>query len=304
MAAIACTLFALTLAGQAGPALEPAAAQTAPAAPAEFAASAPSSTSATAGGGAQLWLAQAATAYDEMRLDDARAALDRAMRDPSNTRSHLVEIFRLQGLVEASIGQPIAAKRAFAEMLVLAPDARLADDLSPKIVGAFDAARASLPGERGVRVESAAPPEILMARAAELPIRLNDTLGLVEQIEVSYRVAGGPPTLVTLTRQDHGVLRVPASALPKRAEPYAIELAATAQNAYGAPLAQLVTGTSGSRVRVVAELTTEEVPWYQQWWVWASVAGGVATAAAVTGGLVWWLAPPDRSPRDVAVVVQ
>ena len=42
-----------------------------------------------------------------------------------------------------------------------------------------------------------------------------------------------------LTRQDHGVLKVPASALPRQAEPYAIELAATAQNAYGAPLAQL-----------------------------------------------------------------
>ncbi|MBN2359506.1 MAG: hypothetical protein JXR83_08620, partial [Deltaproteobacteria bacterium] len=29
------------------------------------------------------WLAKAAAAYDEMRLDDARAALDRAARDPS-----------------------------------------------------------------------------------------------------------------------------------------------------------------------------------------------------------------------------
>jgi hypothetical protein len=300
MAAIACTLLALTLAGQAGPATQPTGAATT--ASADQPASAPTPT--VMNSGAQIWLAQAAAAYDEMRLEDARAALDRAMRDPSNTRSHLVEIYRLQGLVEASIGQPIAAKRAFAEMLVLAPDAKLADDLSPKIQSAFDSARASLPGERGVLVESAAPAEVLMAREAELPIRLNDTLGLVEQIEVSYRVAGGPPTTVTLTRQDHGVLKVPASALPTQSEPYGIELAATAQNAYGAPLAQLVAGTAGSYVRVVAELTREETPWYQQWWVWASVAGGVAAAAAVTGGLVWWLAPPDRSPRDVSVVVQ
>lgn len=300
MASIACTLLALTLAGQASPAPE------STPAPSSVAAEQPASVSATAPvigptGGAVLWLSQAAAAYDEMRLDDARSALDRAMRDPSNTRSHLVEIYRLQGLVEASIGQPIAAKRAFAEMLVLAPEARLADDLSPKIQSAFDSARASLPGERGVLVESAAPAEILMARDAELPIRLNDTLGLVEQIEVSYRTAGGPSTLVTLTRQDHGVLRIPASALPQQPEPYVVELAATAQNAYGAPLAQM---PAGSSVRVVAELTREEAPWYQQWWVWASVAGGVAAAAAVTGGLVWWLAPPDRSPRDVSVVVQ
>ncbi|MBN2361645.1 MAG: hypothetical protein JXR83_19485, partial [Deltaproteobacteria bacterium] len=220
-----------------------------------------------------------------------------------NTRQHLADIYRMQGLVEASIGQPIAAKRAFAEMLVLAPDARLPDDLSPKIANAFEAARASLPGERGVLVASAAPAEVLMAHDAELPIRLNDTLGLVEQIEVRYRVAGAPPALATLTRQDHGVLRIPSRELPQRGEPYHIQIEAVAQNAYGAPLAALSPGAAGTSVRVVAELTRETIPWYQHWWIWASLAGGVATAAAVGGGLAWWF-NPDRSPRDVGVVVR
>ena len=298
MAACAFTLVVTTLAAQLGlPADAASAPVTAPA-------SAPEPASSAALGSTSGWLEQAAAAYDEMRLEDARAALDRAMRDPSNTRQHLADIYRMQGLVEASIGQPIAAKRAFAEMLVLAPDATLPDDLSPKIASAFDAARASLPGERGVLLESAAPAEVQMAREAVLPIRLNDTLGLVEQIEVRYRIAAGPPTLVTLTRQDRGMLRIPAAALPQRAEPYRIEFEAIAQNAYGAPLALLAPGAAGTTAQVVAELTREQTPWFQQWWVWASVAGGVAVAAAITGGLAWVLAPPDRSPRDVSVVVQ
>jgi hypothetical protein len=247
---------------------------------------------------------EASIAYNELRLDESRIALDRSMRDPTNSRQQLVEIYRLKGVVEASMGQPIAAKRAFSHMLVLAPEIQLSDELSPKILKAFEAARASLPGERGVLLESAAPDEILMAQATELPIRVNDTLGLVEQLTVRYRVAGKEPTEVILSRTDRGVLKLGAEILPTKGEPYVLEIEAVAQHAFGAELARLETGAEQTQIRVVSELTTEPVAWYQHWWVWASVAGGVAVSAAVAGGLAFALAPPDTSPRDIGVIVE
>ena len=249
-------------------------------------------------------LTAALTAYDALQLDDARIALDRALRDPSNQRAQLVEIYRLKGLVEASRGQPIAAKRAFSLMLVLRPEVELPDDISPKITSAVAAARASLPGERGVMLESAAPAEILMGNAAELPLRVNDTLGMVEQIVVRYRVADQDPVEVVLTRADQGLLTLPASALPARSAPYLVTLEAVAQSAYGAELARLDPDDAAARVQVVTEFTEEPIPIYQRWWLWAGVAGGVALAAAAAGVAVWALAPPDTSPRDEAVVVE
>jgi len=249
-------------------------------------------------------LDQARAAYDALQLDDARIALDRALRDPSNQRDQLVEIYRLKGLVEASMGQPIAAKRAFSQMLVLRPELQLPDDISPKITNAFEAARASLPGERGVLLESAAPAEILMGHDAELPLRVNDTLGMVEQIVVRYRVANRDPVEVLLTRADHGLLKIPAAALPTRAAPYQVALEAVAQSAYGAELVRLDPDSSAAHVQVVAEFTEEPIPIYQRWWLWAGVAGGVALVATAAGVTVWALAPPDTSPRDVAVVVE
>jgi len=249
-------------------------------------------------------LEEAQRAYDELRLDQARIALDRALRDPSNSRQQLVSIYRLKGVVEASMGQPIAAKRAFSQMLVLAPAAVLSDDLSPKLSKAFDSARASLPGERGVLVESAAPAEVLMGQDAELPIRVNDTLGLVEQIAVRYRVADGEPRELVLTRAERGLLRLAAAELPTRPEPYLIALEASAQNAFGAELARLDPKDPTAQVSVVAEFSSEPIPWYQEWWVWAGLAGGVVVASATAGVLVWTLAPPDTSPRDIGIAIE
>lgn len=263
----------------------------------------PADQDAVPGAGAQR-LEEARQAYDALRLDEARIALDRALRDPSNSRDQLVEIYRLKGLVEASMGQPIAAKRAFSQMLVLDPAVQLPDELSPKILSTFEAARASLPGERGIVIESAAPSEVLMGQPAELPLRVNDTLGMVEQLWVRYQIADGEPVEVTLTRADRGLLRLPAAALPARAAPYEIALEATAQSVYGAELARLQPDAPGARVRVVTEFAEEPVPLYQRWWLWAGLAGGVALTAAAVGITTWALAPPDTSPRDVAVVVE
>ncbi len=264
---------------------------------------APVDQDAVPGSGAR-WLAEASLAYEDLRLDSCRIALDRALRDPSNDRGQLAEIYRLKGVVEASMEQPIAAKRAFANMVVLDPAAQLSDDHAPKIRKAFEAARASLPGEQGIALQSTAPDELLMGSPAELPIRLDDTLGLVEQIAVTYRVDGGELRPVLLTRIDRGVLRLPAEILPERDAPYFLELEAEAQNVYGATLARLQRGQPGTTVLVVAELTEPQQPWYQRWYVWASVAGGVAVLAAAAGTTAVLLAPADTSPRDVAVVLE
>jgi hypothetical protein len=255
-------------------------------------------------GAGEKRLEEASVAYRELRLDDARIALDRALRDPSNSRARLVDIYRIKGVVEASMDQPIAAKRAFAHMLVLDPEASLSDELSPKILSTLEAARASLPGERGITLESAAPEEVLMEQPAELAIRINDTLGLVEQLQVRYRVDGGKWKRQVLSRADRGVLKIPATSLPARAAPYSLELEAVAQNAFGASLAELGPDNPGARLQVVAALSEPSKPLYEEWWLWAAVAGGVAISASAAGLLVWALAPPDTSPRDIGVSVE
>ncbi|MFH1808711.1 MAG: hypothetical protein ABIJ09_08195 [Pseudomonadota bacterium] len=267
------------------------------------AAAVPVDENAAPGSGAH-WLQVASAAYEELRFDDARVALDRALRDPSSPHPQLVQIYRLQGVVEASMGQPVAAKRAFAQMLVLDPQASPPDEVSPKISTAFEAARASLPGERGILIECAASAELRMGQAAELPIRISDTLGMVEQLVVRYQVADAEPRERVLGRADQGMLHITAQELPVRATPYVVRLQAEAQNLYGVRLAELDSTSPGAQIRVVQELSADEEPLTRQWWFWTSLAGGAALAAVVAGGLTWALAPRDSSPRDIEVRVE
>lgn len=246
------------------------------------------------------FLLQAQQAYAGLRFDDCRVALDRALREPSNTRAQLIEIYRLRGLVEAAMGQPVAAKRAFANMIVLDPQAQLGEDYAPKILRTYEAARASLPGEQGLQVVYAGRSQVVMGEPAQIALGVDDTLALVEQIVVRYRVGSQKSRQQILNRADRGVVKIPAAQLPVGEEVYFIEVEAWAQNAYGATLAVL---QPKLRVQVVPSLQDEQEPWYRQWWLWASLSAGLGVFALAGVGAAIWLAPQDTRPRDVEVLV-
>ena len=251
--------------------------------------------------GAHIDMQHAEQAYAEMRFDDCRLALDRALRNPDNTRDNLIKIYRLRGLVEAAVGQPVAAKRAFSNMIVLDPQVQLKDEYAPKIMRTYETARASLPGEKGLALHGVSHGPILMGKQAQILIRVDDTLAMVDQLVLRFRVDQGAYQQRILTRADQGVLRIPARLLPLREQNYALEVEAVAQNAYGANLAEM---HPALRIEVVPKLIEARRPWYRQWWIWASLSAGIGTVALVGISSVLLLSPQDTRPRDVQVVLQ
>lgn len=121
-------------------------------------------------------LDRARAALDDLRYEDAAAALDEALREGGNSPEATAEIYQLMGEVAASRGDRARAVDAFDHLLALAPGATLREGVSPKLTEPFDAARARA-GERAplglrcavaagsVEVEVAADP-LGMAAAA------------------------------------------------------------------------------------------------------------------------------------------
>ena len=88
-------------------------------------------------------LGKAQKAIDDIDYDTARTLTDGALASGSLDHDQLARAHMLAGEVAAALGDDAAAHDHFERWILLAPDARLPDGLSPKITQPFTAAHAS-----------------------------------------------------------------------------------------------------------------------------------------------------------------
>jgi hypothetical protein len=132
-------------------------------------------------------LASVHKAIDDLDYATARTQLT-AVRDAGGLRPEdLAELYKLTGVVNASIGDAAAATDAFGRWLALAPKASFPAGTSPKIMRPFTAAaRASASrGALEVKVDTAANPPVLTV------IAVNDPLHMVARARVVFTADGG-----------------------------------------------------------------------------------------------------------------
>jgi hypothetical protein len=152
---------------------------------------------------AQHELDEAERALRDLRYEEASARLDRAQRSGQNGPRALARLYRLDGEVAATLGDPTAARAAFARWLAIEPTAALAPGTSPKITAPFTAAAAQLGGaalDVAFRVDDT-------AAAVALEIR-SDPLAMVTGARAFYRGAAD------VGRAEAGIARVEL-ALPR-----------------------------------------------------------------------------------------
>jgi hypothetical protein len=97
---------------------------------------------AAADDGAAL-LGKAQKAIDDIDYETARTLTDQALDSGALDRGQLARAHMLAGEVAAALGDDAGAHDHFERWILLAPDARLPDGLSPKITQPFTAAHAS-----------------------------------------------------------------------------------------------------------------------------------------------------------------
>lgn len=131
-------------------------------------------------------LASVHKAIDDLDYATARTQLV-AVRDAGGLGpEELAELYKLTGVVNASIGDAAAATDAFAHWLALVPKAGFPAGTSPKILRPFTAAArgADKRGALEVKIETAANPPVLTV------IAVNDPLHLVARARVVFTADG------------------------------------------------------------------------------------------------------------------
>jgi tetratricopeptide (TPR) repeat protein len=252
-------------------------------------------------------LGKATDLYSELRFEEAIKVLDRAIKNPGNTREQLVRAHLLRGICLGSVGRYKQAKHAFACVLALDPSARLDRDLAPRVREPF---RRLLSGKRPRLDVAVLPP----ARAVSgNPIRFTaavkeDTLGLSRAVRIWIR-----PDRASRYSSVRAVLRgevevqiaVPATLWEGNGPGesvawYAVILGENQSTLkrFGDEIHPLSIGVAD---REVAAAGSEETHWYQRWWVWAIVGSVVAGGAAAA---FLYLSPQDSAAHhDITVVV-
>ncbi len=107
-------------------------------------------------------LEQARQAIDGVRYDEAQRLLTAALEEGANSPAALREIYQLSASTAVVLGQADAGEQYYRRWLALEPTATLGKDISPKLRGPFDAAKAYI-GAHGrfeVTASRSAPREI------------------------------------------------------------------------------------------------------------------------------------------------
>jgi hypothetical protein len=124
-------------------------------------------------------LEQARQAIDGVRYDEAQRILVSALEAGANPPAALREIYQLSASTAVVLGQAEAGEQYYRRWLALDPTATLGKDISPKLRGPFDAAKAyigahgrfdvtaSRTGPREVAIEVVSDP-LAMARGVRL----------------------------------------------------------------------------------------------------------------------------------------
>lgn len=248
-------------------------------------------------------LARARAAIDQLDYAGAQGELEAALRTGKHGPEQLAEVYRLTGIVEASLGNTKDAAAAFERLLSIAPKATLPAGTSPKIAKPFAAAEAKVKkrGALTVKQETASDPP-----AITLVIE-NDPLGLVVRARAAFVVDKGKEQVLEAAGDDRITIELPNGGR--------IDVRMVALDEYGNRIVELgskdvpivITGTAQTTKvtkddgkPVVRKDVKPRAPrsWYFKWWLW----GGVAVAAL--GGATYFGTEARSGAKELDVLFE
>jgi hypothetical protein len=221
---------------------------------------------------ARAYLDRARGEIDSMRFDRALESLDAALRAGDSDPRQLAEIFDLLGQVTASLGLADAAAGHFQRLLVLRPDARLPEGVSPKIAAPFADASAALRGRPPFRIHH----ELSSGAAPTLAVVIDsDPLSMVAGVRADFRGPGPSDLLDHVEVRGRGRLPIP---VPHDAR----HVSVSAIDRYGNHLAELEVEL-GPAAHAASGSAPRARPTYSRWFVWGGVS--LATAKLVSAAI-------------------
>jgi hypothetical protein len=227
------------------------------------------------------------TALENSDYPAAQDLLGKALAAGGNSPETTVELYRLQGVVEGSLGNTQPATDAFLKALALNPKLALPVGTSPKIQKPFEAAQRFYKSSAPLKVKVETRPGSATAPPAVTIVVQSDPLKMVSRARVAVVVDGKPEQMVDGT----GTIVLPAG--------NRLDLRVTVLDTSGNRLVEIgstdvpIVIVSANAPRVVDgkpvvkvppkkradEGPSHERPLYLRWWLW----GGAAVAFAGVG---------------------
>lgn len=146
----------------------------------------------TAVAAANADLEKATKLVADLQYPEARSALESAIKRSGNDRDTLLRIYELQGIVYATLNDPTKAGKAFAALMVLEPERKLAGDYPPRVMTPFYEARGRA-SELGKLDAKALPAAIGNGRVGQLAVEVStDPLKMVKKVRFHVKADQGP----------------------------------------------------------------------------------------------------------------
>jgi hypothetical protein len=121
-----------------------------------------------------------------------RRAIRLARKVERSTKSgpqDMIEAYRIQGLGLASRGKRKQATLAFRKLLALDPDFRLTDDISPKLMPAFNKALTAAEKQKPIRLIHKVPEPPKSLAGLELAVKLTgNPMKMVKAVKIRFRL--------------------------------------------------------------------------------------------------------------------
>lgn len=229
-------------------------------------------------------------ALAELKVDEAKTALDAAEKAGPLDHEHGVELWEQRGIAAAYTDDEASASAAFDMLLALDPGHFLSYTLSPKATFVFEKVR-----QRHDRT----PPELDVTWdhggrvGAPVPIGvevLSDPKHFLRRASVFVRERGASAwRAADLVLPEHGERRLMLPPVTEK-KPVSLELYLKAYDDRGN---EVLTWADPARPREIPLRYDPPQPWYKSWWGITVIGVAVAAIASVTVYEVTQ-APPDK----------
>lgn len=232
-------------------------------------------------------LDKAKSEIEMVQLDAASQSLTRALDRGGNTPEQLAEIYRLRGEVAVGRSQKDEAVAAFVQLIVVDPDAKLGELVSPKIKELFDLAKLQI-GDKPPLVVSH---QVDVDPAIKIHLRIErDAYAVVKSAQVQYRTADGAARkaigegagTIAIALAENAVTGAVLHVLDARGNRVRSidlgDMSVASPNTGGVGSGSGVTAGvgGGAGLGSGSEREPGEHPLYRKWWTWAAVTGAFA----------------------------
>ena len=235
------------------------------------------------------------------KVEEALAELTAAKQESPHDLATHVRMYELLGIAHAYLDQTEQAHNDFIKLLTLDRGHAISYTLSPKVTFVFEKAKREAQAWPPPRLNLTWPHGLAVNDPIPVSIEVvSGPKGFFERGRLKVRLQNGPELPeVDLTLpavgsylEHHLPALAPEATAPQTADVYF--------SAYDVDGNEVYQEGNASQPRILSLSYVPPVPWYRQWWLWASV--GVA-AAAITGAAVYASTRelPDRVNGQVAV---